>query len=107
MATTVKLEAGAAGHGAEPRGKRGDDGQATYLIAIAEALWEARVFPWAPLGSVSDEELAHALEWTRVAMRAAVRAPRGPRSVYRRAGRPCRRCGTPIASRGPGSAPSA
>lgn len=35
-----KLEAGAAGHGAEPRGKRGDDGQATYLVAIAEALWE-------------------------------------------------------------------
>ena len=30
----------AAGHGAEPRGKRTDDGQATYLIAIAEALWE-------------------------------------------------------------------
>ncbi len=40
MATTAKVEAGAAGHGAEPRGKRGDDGQATYLIAIAEALWE-------------------------------------------------------------------
>ena len=37
---------------------------------LAEALWEARVFPWAPLGSVSDEELAHALEWTRVAIRA-------------------------------------
>jgi 2-oxoisovalerate dehydrogenase E1 component beta subunit len=36
----VAVEAGAAGHGAEPRGKRGDDGQATYLIAIAEALWE-------------------------------------------------------------------
>src|SRR5439155_18531968 len=35
-----KAEAGAAGHGAEPRGKRTDDGQATYLIAIAEALWE-------------------------------------------------------------------
>ena len=34
------LEAGAAGHGAEPRGKRTEDGQATYLIAIAEALWE-------------------------------------------------------------------
>jgi len=34
------LEAGAAGHGAEPRGKRSDDGQATYLVAIAEALWE-------------------------------------------------------------------
>jgi pyruvate/2-oxoglutarate/acetoin dehydrogenase E1 component len=35
-----KLEAGAAGHGAEPRGKRTEAGEATYLIAIAEALWE-------------------------------------------------------------------
>lgn len=35
-----KVEAGAAGHGAEPRGKRSEDGQATYLVAIAEALWE-------------------------------------------------------------------
>jgi 2-oxoisovalerate dehydrogenase E1 component beta subunit len=34
------VEAGAAGHGAEPRGKRSEDGQATYLVAIAEALWE-------------------------------------------------------------------
>lgn len=34
------LEAGAAGHGAEPRGKRTEAGEATYLIAIAEALWE-------------------------------------------------------------------
>jgi 2-oxoisovalerate dehydrogenase E1 component beta subunit len=33
-------EAGAAGHGAEPRGKRSEDGRATFLIAIAEALWE-------------------------------------------------------------------
>ena len=37
---TKTLEAGAAGHGAEPRGKRSDAGEATYLIAIAEALWE-------------------------------------------------------------------
>ncbi len=34
------IEAGAAGHGAEPRGKRTEAGEATYLIAIAEALWE-------------------------------------------------------------------
>jgi 2-oxoisovalerate dehydrogenase E1 component beta subunit len=40
MAATKTVEAGAAGHGAEPRGKRDDDGQATYLIAIAEGLWE-------------------------------------------------------------------
>jgi pyruvate/2-oxoglutarate/acetoin dehydrogenase E1 component len=39
MATT-KVEAGAAGHGAEPRGKRTEQGEATYLVAIAEALWE-------------------------------------------------------------------
>ncbi len=37
---TKTLEAGAAGHGAEPRGKRSDAGEATYLVAIAEALWE-------------------------------------------------------------------
>src|SRR6266498_4108277 len=35
-----KVEPGAAGHGAEPRGKRSEEGQATYLVAIAEALWE-------------------------------------------------------------------
>src|SRR5687767_15432702 len=35
-----EVETGAAGHGAEPRGKRTEDGQATYLVAIAEALWE-------------------------------------------------------------------
>jgi 2-oxoisovalerate dehydrogenase E1 component beta subunit len=37
---TKTLEAGAAGHGAEPRGRRTEAGEATYLIAIAEALWE-------------------------------------------------------------------
>ena len=30
----------AAEHGAEPRGKRTEQGEATYLVAIAEALWE-------------------------------------------------------------------
>jgi endonuclease-8 len=71
---------------------------------LAEALWQARVSPWCPLAAVTDEELAHALGWAREAMRSAVRAPAGPRAVYRRAGRPCRRCGTPIASRGLGDA---
>ena len=37
---TQQLEAGAAGHGAEPRGKRTEEGEASYLVAIAEALWE-------------------------------------------------------------------
>src|SRR5262245_34357337 len=37
---STKLEEGAAGHGAEPRGKRAANGDATYLVAIAEAIWE-------------------------------------------------------------------
>jgi 2-oxoisovalerate dehydrogenase E1 component beta subunit len=40
MTDTSTVESGAAGHGAEPRGKRTEQGEATYLIAIAEALWE-------------------------------------------------------------------
>ena len=71
---------------------------------LAEALWAARVSPWSRLGGVTAEELVSALGWARDAMRAAVRAPGGPRAVYRRAGRPCRRCGTAIASRGLGEA---
>jgi endonuclease-8 len=71
---------------------------------LAEALWQARVSPWAAVGAVSDDELADALRWARDAMRAAVHGRPGPRAVYRRSGRPCRRCGMPIASRGLGDA---
>ena len=35
-----KVEAGAAGHGAEGRGTRNEKGEATFLQAISEALWE-------------------------------------------------------------------
>ncbi len=35
-----KVEAGAAGHGAEGRGTRNERGEATFLQAISEALWE-------------------------------------------------------------------
>jgi endonuclease VIII len=69
---------------------------------LAEALWNARVSPWRRLEDVSDEELAETLTWTREHMQAAVRGSRSPRSVYRRAGRPCPRCGTPVSSRGLG-----
>jgi endonuclease-8 len=71
---------------------------------LAEALWQARVSPWRSLGKVSDDELADALGWARDAMRAAVHGRRGARAVYRRAAMGCRRCGTPIASRGLGDA---
>ena len=71
---------------------------------LAEALWHARVSPWHRIGEVTDEELAEALAWARGAMRASVAGRRPTRHVYRRAGRACRRCGTPIRSRGLGDA---
>jgi endonuclease-8 len=73
-------------------------------IWLAEALWQARISPWLRVGEATDEELRRALEWARSAMRAAVSGPRPLRFVYRRAGRPCRRCGESIASRGLGDA---
>jgi endonuclease-8 len=69
---------------------------------LAEMLWVARVSPWRRVGEVPDEQLAEALAWARERMRASVAGERTPRAVYRRAGRPCLRCGTPIASRGLG-----
>jgi endonuclease VIII len=64
----------------------------------AEALWEARVSPWRPLAEVGDEELRAVLEAAHAMMRMALDGPRPPRRVYRRAGRPCPRCGAPIRS---------
>jgi endonuclease-8 len=70
----------------------------------AEALWEARLSPWLPLAGVDDDELRRLFSWCAERMRASVAGIRAPRSVYRRAGRPCPRCGEPIASRGQGDA---
>jgi endonuclease-8 len=64
----------------------------------AESLWDARVSPWRPLADVSDEELTAVLESAHVKMRSGVEGTRTLRYVYRRAGRPCRRCGTAIRS---------
>ena len=69
---------------------------------LAEALWHARISPWKRLDEVSDDEIADALAWAREHMRAAVRGSRSPRAVYRRAGRPCPRCGTLVSSGGLG-----
>jgi endonuclease-8 len=69
---------------------------------MCEALWEARLSPWARLGALSDDELRTALEAAHRLMRAALDGRRGGRLVYRRVGRPCPRCGTPVRSRGQG-----
>ena len=64
----------------------------------AEALWAARVSPWRPLGDVSDEELGAVLDEAARQMRASLEGSRAARQAYGRAGRACRRCGTPIRS---------
>lgn len=68
----------------------------------AEALWEARVSPWRRVGDVSDEELRSALGSAHRLMSASVAGARERRAVYRRVGRPCPGCGTPVRSRGQG-----
>ena len=61
----------------------------------AEALHAAGVKPWVPLSAVDDERL-------RAVLSAAASLMQAPRrrghSVYRRAGRPCRRCGSLVRS---------
>ena len=55
---------------------------------LAEALWHARLSPWAEVRGVSDAELREVLTWARDEMRAAVLDTRPHRSVYRKAGDP-------------------
>jgi endonuclease-8 len=68
----------------------------------AEALWEARVSPWRRVEEVTDEELRAVLGAAHELMTASVRTGRERRVIYNRAGRGCRRCGTPILARGQG-----
>jgi endonuclease-8 len=68
----------------------------------AEALWEARVSPWRLMADVSHEELRAVLQAAHELMSASAKTGRERRSVYGRAGHACRRCGTPIRSRGQG-----
>jgi endonuclease-8 len=70
---------------------------------MTEALWRARLSPWRRLRDVREAERRLALETAATLMRAAVDGGREPRrQIYRRAGRPCRRCGTAIKAWGQG-----
>jgi endonuclease VIII len=64
----------------------------------AESLWHARVSPWRPLREVADDELRKTLEEAHRLMRGRLEGVPGRGRVYRRRGRPCPRCGTPIRS---------
>jgi endonuclease-8 len=70
----------------------------------AEALWRAQISPWRPLGDLGDEELRTALAEAARLMRGSLDSGLKVRAVYRKVGRPCPRCGTPIESRGQGDA---
>jgi endonuclease-8 len=78
----------------------------------SEVLWIERVSPTAPVGDLDDDRLTRLVATARrllVANATRARGPErittgkdqravGPRYVYRRTGRPCSRCGTPIQS---------
>lgn len=68
----------------------------------AEALWHGRISPWRTLATVSDAEARPVLEHAARLMRGSLDGARRLRAVYRKAGRPCPRCGTAIRSRGQG-----
>jgi endonuclease-8 len=60
----------------------------------AEILFEAEISPWRPIGELSEGDLERIVgEATRL-----MRAGRRRHRVYRRAGRPCPRCGAAIRS---------
>jgi endonuclease-8 len=65
-----------------------------------ETLFHDRVDPWARVGDLDDVTLDRLVATARRLLRQSVgEAPgRTPTWVYRRTGRPCRRCGTPIRS---------
>jgi endonuclease VIII len=69
---------------------------------LAEALWHARVSPWRRLGELDDDELSRTLAWAQERMWASVDGKRWSHAVYRKAGRPCPRCGARVRSRGLG-----
>jgi len=69
---------------------------------MAEALWDVRLSPWLRVAEVADERLVEAVSAAHRLMSEALESGRGGRNVYRRAGRPCLRCGTIVRSRGLG-----
>jgi len=60
----------------------------------AEVLFEVPLSPWAALREVSDLQLGKLLQTASRLMRSGLRS----NLAYRREGRPCGRCGTPIRS---------
>lgn len=73
-------------------------------IFKSEACFAARVDPWARVADLGDGDLRRALGATRRLMQESVAEGRPSRAVYKRGGRPCPVCATPIEARGQGDA---
>jgi endonuclease VIII len=73
-------------------------------IFKSEACFAARLDPWQRVGDLSEDQLRGAAQAAHDLMQEAVEEGRGERTVYKRAGRPCPHCGTPIRARGQGDA---
>jgi endonuclease-8 len=69
---------------------------------MAEALWTVQASPWLRVADAGDAVLREAIAAARGLMQEALATGRPGRRVYRRAGRPCPRCGTIVRSRGQG-----
>ncbi len=110
LAPDLDPAAVAAALSASPERELGDALLDQHLIAgignifKSEACFAARVDPWRRIGDLSADELERTVDAARRLMEEAVASGRPERGVYRRAGQPCPRCGTPIAARGQGDA---
>jgi endonuclease VIII len=69
-----------------------------------EACFRARISPWRGVGELAADEAERVIGANQWVMEASLEHGRRPRSIYRRSGRPCPRCGTKIRSRGQGDA---
>jgi endonuclease-8 len=70
----------------------------------SEGCWSARIDPWRVLSELSDDELRRLVIETAALMRYGLETGRTPKSIYRRVGQPCPRCGHRIRARGQGDA---
>jgi endonuclease-8 len=64
----------------------------------SETLFAERVSPFATVAQLDDQALDRLIATARRKLQASVASRMEPPQVYRRAGRPCRRCGTIIRS---------
>jgi len=110
LAPEFDLAAAIAGLRVSPERELGDALLDQQLIAgignifKSEACFAVKANPWCMTNQLSAAELEEVLEAARRLMQASVDMGRPEPAVYRRAGRPCPVCGTPIAARGQGDA---